>query len=345
MTGLAQLCTSREDSIETAAARLRPAVEAIVASTGAVRVRGLDVRSHAEARTVGLSLLDTPVREREGFAPRADHGGALYSTTSWPADAPLCLHHELSYLRRVPSRLVFVCLHAPASGGETVLADAAQVLADLPAKLVDRANRHGWQLRRNYSSLAGTDWPEAFGTDQRGEVERHCAEQGIELRWSDAGLHTKRRLPAVIAHPTSGDALWFNQLAFLNSDTMDPDVRDYLLDELGPDGLPFETLLGDGSPLGADNVEAINAAYGRCAVREPWRSGDVLVVDNLRTAHGRDVFGGHREVVLMMGDPVRPGVGPAFVTSDGQPKDSDRNSETVPASSAQARMPSAIRRR
>ncbi|WP_332262400.1 TauD/TfdA family dioxygenase [Streptacidiphilus rugosus] len=58
-------------------------------------------------------------------------------------------------------------------------------------------------------------------------------------------------------------------------------------------------------PIPEDVVETINATYARAARREPWRAGDLLLVDNLRTAHSRDPYEGEREVVVVLGDPVR----------------------------------------
>jgi Taurine catabolism dioxygenase TauD, TfdA family len=40
-------------------------------------------------------------------------------------------------------------------------------------------------------------------------------------------------------------------------------------------------------------------------VREPWRDGDLLLVDNVRTAHSREPFTGPREVLVGLADPVR----------------------------------------
>lgn len=51
-----------------------------------------------------------------------------------------------------------------------------------------------------------------------------------------------------MAHPDSGERCWFNQIAFLNEWTMEPEVREFLTQEFGPEGLPFNTFLGDGTP-------------------------------------------------------------------------------------------------
>ena len=110
---------------------------------------------------------------------------------------------------------------------------------------------------------------------------------------------------AVVRHPLTGRRCWFNQIAFLNEWTIAPEVREYLVDVYGEDGLPFNTRFGNGDPIGADVVQVINEAYEANTVRERWQAGDLLLVDNVRTAHGREPFEGPREVVVAMADAVR----------------------------------------
>ena len=86
---------------------------------------------------------------------------------------------------------------------------------------------------------------------------------------------------------------------------MAPELREYLVDVYGEDGLPFNTRFGNGDPIGPDIVQAINQAYDANTVREPWQAGDLLLVDNVRTAHAREPFEGPREVVVALADPMR----------------------------------------
>ena len=73
----------------------------------------------------------------------------------------------------------------------------------------------------------------------------------------------------------------------------------------GADGLPFTTHFGNGDPVGADVVQLLNEVYEASTAREPWQAGDLLLVDNVRTAHSREPFQGPREVLVAMADPVR----------------------------------------
>ncbi len=216
------------------------------------------------------------------------------------------MHHELSYALERPSLMLFACIAAPTSGGATPVADAPAVLHALPADLVERFDLAGWLLVRNYNNDIGASFKDAFGTDDRRAIERYCQANAIKFEWQpDGALRTWQRRSAIVRHPLTGQRCWFNQIAFLNAWTMDPEVREYLVDLYGEDGLPFNTRVGNGDPVGADIVQAINEVYEANTVREQWQAGDLMLVDNIRTAHGRDPFGGQREVVVAMGDGVR----------------------------------------
>ena len=72
------------------------------------------------------------------------------------------------------------------------------------------------------------------------------------------------------------------------------------MDIYGDDGLPFNTRFGNGDPIGADVVQLINEVYEANTACERWQAGDLMLVDNIRTAHGRERFEGPREVLVAM---------------------------------------------
>ena len=185
------------------------------------------------------------------------------------------------------------------------MADSPAVLDALPSDLVERFEQAGWLLIRNYNEEIGAPLADAFGTDDRGAVEGYCRAHAIDFEWrTDGGLRTRQRRRAVVPHPINGRRCWFNQIAFLNQWTLDPELREYLVDLYGEDGLPFNTRFGNGDPIGADIVQTINKTYEAHTVCERWEAGDLLLVDNIRTAHARESFNGPREVVVAMADAV-----------------------------------------
>jgi alpha-ketoglutarate-dependent taurine dioxygenase len=282
------------------------ALRALVAHHGCVLIRGLGLHDAASAGAVFRRLAGDLMTEREAFAARRAYPDGLYSASKWPANQQMCMHHELSYALEFPGTMLFACLTAPAAGGATAVADGPAVLAALPAELVSRFELQGWVLTRNYNEDIGASVADAFGTDDRGAVERYCRANATEFEWQpDGGLRTRQHRSAVVRHPLTGQRCWFNQIAFLNERTIDPEIREYLVDVYGADGLPFTTCFGNGDPIGTDVVQVINETYEASTVREPWQDGDLLMVDNIRTAHSREPFEGPREVLVALADPVR----------------------------------------
>ena len=205
------------------AAEHRDALRAVVAEHGSVLVRGLGLRDAAEVGAVFRRLATGLMTEREAFAPRRTYSDGVYSSSKWPPNQPMCMHHELSYTLEFPGLMLFACLGAPTEGGATAVADSPTVLDALPAELIERFEREGWMLTRSYNDEIGASVAEAFGTDDRGAVESYCRANAIEFEWQpDGGLRTRQRRSAVVRHPVTGQRCWFNQIAFLNEWTIGP---------------------------------------------------------------------------------------------------------------------------
>lgn len=282
------------------------ALRAVVIEHGSVLVRGLRLGDVASVGAVFGRMTTSLMTERETFAPRRTYSVGVYSSSTWPPNQPMCMHHELSYTLEFPSLMLFACLSAPTKGGATGVADSPTVLNALPAELIKRFEREGWLLTRSYNDEIGASFAEAFGTEDRGAVESYCRANEIEFEWQpDGGLRTRQHRSAVIRHPVTDQRCWFNQIAFLNEWTLDPEVREYLVDVYGAEGLPFNTRYGNGDPIGEDVVQLLNRVYEVNTARAPWQAGDLMLVDNIRTSHSRESFEGPREVLVGMGDPVR----------------------------------------
>ncbi len=278
---------------------------ALLDEAGAVVIRHAGIARPAEwaglAGELGLAAMD----QVEPFAPRRYLGHGAWSQPDWPATSPMCMHQELGWQRQPPPYLLIACLRPPASGGRTGVADGRAVLSLLPDPLVERAASRGWTLVRRYSpGLIGMPWQDAFpGMDARA-VEAYAAVEAIELEWAPQRLLTRRDRPAIRATGGEGTPAWSNLLAFCSEWALDPAVRAYLVSTVGTDGLPFQTSFGDGSSFTATDVETVNAAYERITVHVTWTAGDVLLLDNVRSAHSMAPFTGERRMAVLHATPV-----------------------------------------
>jgi hypothetical protein len=65
-------------------------------------------------------------------------------------------------------------------------------------------------------------------------------------------------------------------------------------------GLGYACRYADGSPIAREHLEHVLDVIERHAVSFDWRCGDVLLLDNLRVAHGRAPYRGRREILVAM---------------------------------------------
>jgi alpha-ketoglutarate-dependent taurine dioxygenase len=270
---------------------------------GGILFRGFPLRDLGEFQELIEAACGEPLEYRYRSTPRTRVAGNIYTSTEYPADQEIPQHNENSYSRSWPRKIFFYCERPAAVGGVTPLADSARVYERVPTDVRERFMRHGVCYVRNYGGGADLPWQEVFQTEDRTAVEAFCREQAIELEWRDGGrLRTRQVCQAVVRHPVSGKPLWFNQAHLFHVSSLEPQVREALLEVFGEEDVPRNTFFGDGSRIDDEALAAVRRAYQDEIVAFPWEQGDVLMLDNMAVSHGRGTYQGERRVRVGMAE-------------------------------------------
>nr|WKF59115.1 hypothetical protein HUO10_003624 [Paraburkholderia busanensis] len=288
---------------------------------GAVLIRGFAALRAAEDFAIVLGATGADLLDYVGgTSPRRAVCGRIMTATEVPSDYSIPIHQEMSYTAHPPARIAFFCERPADAGGETTLADMREVTRRIGEDVLQRfALKGGVQLRRNLPLPEQAvlrpgvpkPWTEVFGTTRRDTVETTAAARGWRTGWLDDGSLQlwQEVLPATRVHPRTGDELWFNQLHIFAplaalrwarkdgrhalAGRLDAALRDT---PERVDGI----LHGDGTPVADADVLHVAEVLDACALPHAWQAGDLLMLDNLLTGHGRRQYHGARSILTAL---------------------------------------------
>lgn len=274
---------------------------------GAILFRGFELRGReAFAEFIQASADGSLLAYTNRSTPRTEVGGNVYTATEYPANQVIPLHNENSYQSSWPLKIYFCCVTAAEQGGATPLADSRKVFENIPRQIREEFANRGVMYVRNFGDGLDLSWQQVFQTDDRSEVEAFCRREGLDFEWKDGDrLRTRQICQAIAAHPGTRELVWFNQAHLFHVSNLTADVREYLLREVKEAELPRHAFYGDGTAIDALSLAKIRAAYEKEAVTFAWQRGDILLLDNMLTAHGREPFEGPREILVGMAEPHR----------------------------------------
>jgi alpha-ketoglutarate-dependent taurine dioxygenase/acyl carrier protein len=282
----------------------REFIETQLLEHGAILFRGFNINSAAEFETVAQAICPELFGEY-GDLPREGVGGKVYGSTPYPADKAILFHNESSHLQRFPLKIWFFCVQPAQQGGETPIVDCRKMYQLLAPKLRERLATKQLMYVRNYIEGLDVSWQDFFRTTDKAVVEEYCCKAGIDFEWlPENGLRTRQIRPAIAKHPKTNELFFFNQIQLHHLSFLDSAVRDSLLSLFGEEKLPRNVYYGDGSPLEESVIQEITEIYQRSQVSFSWQKGDILMLDNMLTAHGRNPYIGSRKIVVAMGEMI-----------------------------------------
>lgn len=269
---------------------------------GALLFRGFDLKTVAEfenfaRRFSGKELFNYA----GGVSPRRSLGTGIYTSTEYPPELTLALHNELCYSKNYPRFVYFFCLVAPESGGATTLGDSRRILRNIAPEIVASFVNKNVRYDRFLQSDENSDysWQAAFETGEKKTVEKICRAADADFEWlpSDV-LRVSQTRPATATHPETGEEVWFNQADGFHESNLDEETKEFFNNRNEP--FRLNSCFGDGAPIADETLRQIRRVLNTETVPHNWRAGDVLILDNILTAHGRMPFAGARKIAVAM---------------------------------------------
>jgi len=175
------------------------------------------------------------------------------------------------------------------------------VLRVLPAPVVEAFGRRGVMYLQHLhgGQGLGPSWRQVFLSEARAEVERLHRGSFDTFQWTaDGGLRLTSIRRAIIEHPDTGEAVWFNQAEQFHPSRLGGSLRAAYAGR--EDQLPQNARFGDGTEIPETMLQAIRAALDAERVQFAWQRGDLLLIDNRLVLHGRMPYMGYRLVLVAM---------------------------------------------
>jgi len=304
--------------------RNRAAILEQLRKSGAVWLRGFDLMEtecgfQAMYDALGLVPCLDPIHSsglRKMVAPKQ----AVYETVNKPSLSKhyVGMHNESTFKKSAVFG-AFVCFRPAREGGEFLVADGAEILRRLDPDVV--ASLCNKKIRISVTNLDFpflSRLPAPLRTSVKGLLQDLISrlvapkfDMELEMVWGADGV--PHRLQAiepmqspVNLHPITKRPLWFCNIH--NHSRWLRDRRPCTVPEVGM----TEVYHGDLSPIPSEHVEHIDKVTRECIVEIPMQKGDVVLVDNYRTLHGRNIFDGERMHAVTWFKGVTPGEGAYF---------------------------------
>ena len=267
----------------------------ILQRTGAILFRGFPVGSAEEFDSFSAAFRYPNFTYAESLsnAVRINFTERVFTANEAPADVEIFLHHEMAQTPISPSKLFFYCHAAAETGGATPLCRSDMLFQKLQvnhpewaAEFENKGLKYTTSMpeTNNLDSGQGRSWKSTLSVEDKPAAEQKLRSLGYSWEWQeDNSLKaTTPKLPAVIKLPT-GEKAFYNQLiaAYRGWKGVKEDPKSAVT-------------FGDGTHISVEQLEYVAGLTDEFTFDLNWQDGDVALVDNQRTMHGRRPYGGER---------------------------------------------------
>lgn len=274
---------------------------------GAILFRNFSVTSAEDFDALVSQWSDDHLKYVYRSTPRSKVTEHVVTSTSYPANMEIPLHNENSYHNQWPMTVAFCCLEAASEGGQTPIASMRAVTADIGPGLMETFERRKVEYVRHYHKGVDLSWQTVFQTESREDVQAYCHGNHIACEWIHGDLlRTSSIAQGVANHPVTGEKIFFNQAHLFHVSSLGDDYSEVLISMYGMNRLPRHARFGDGGEIPDVDLRRVSDAFKKNEIAFNWQKGDVLFLDNMTYAHGRQSFKGNRKILAALMNTHKP---------------------------------------
>lgn len=270
-------------------------LEAQLRHSGALLFRGFPINSAEtfDAFSAAFGYPSFTYKESLSNAVRINFTERVFTANEAPKEVEIYLHHEMAQTPISPEKLFFFCNSAADQGGATPICRSDQLFKALKLELPELAKdfenkglRYTTHMpsQDDIESGQGRSWASTLSVASKDEAEKKLAELGYDWQWlSNGSLKAITPiLPAVL--DLDGKKVFYNQL-----------VAAYMGWQGVRDDPSCALAFGDGSAIPKEGLERIAELSKDFTFDIQWQDGDVALLDNKITMHGRRPYSGERK--------------------------------------------------
>jgi alpha-ketoglutarate-dependent taurine dioxygenase len=226
----------------------------------------------------------------------------VFTPVSYSEEEKLLWHNENSFNMSWPLIIIFGAATPAAKGGETPVVDSRVVLANIDKDIIAEFSQKGVMYVRSHGFGFGRSWQQVYQTDDKHVLEDKLKKNNIDYEWYGSNkLITRQVRPSIVKHPITAELSWFNQAQHWHPYCLQPEVREYLLQNFRENELPRNCYFGDGTKIPNEIMQHILDVYQKFEISFQWQKGDVMVLDNVLFGHARNPYEGERKLFVTMG--------------------------------------------
>jgi len=268
---------------------------------GAILFRGFGVRDDLgfDAFVRAFHLPSFTYSDSLSNAVRRNRTQLVFTANEAPADVSIFLHHEMAQTPVYPSKLFFYCEQSAESGGATPICRSDTFLERLAIEVPgfvtacqDKGVCYSQTMppEEDLQSGQGRSWRSTLGADSQLEAELKLKALDYQWQWQvDDSLRITTPILPAIKYLVDGRRVFFNQLiaAFRGWQ----DARNTAKKSI---------CYGDGSSIDTEDMAVAIRLADELTFDISWQTGDVVMLDNFVTMHGRRPFQGERRVLASL---------------------------------------------